>query len=302
MTVEQDASSPALLRSSPPALWWRRLPRPRFIPLVPGLILAGAILVALFADRIATHDAFTQDLLNSAQTPTFAGGTTGYLLGTDTLGRDIFSRVVFGTRISLTVAALVIGISATAGSALGILAGYFGGKVDMLVMRVVDITLALPLVLVAIVVAVTMGASLQNLIIVIAAIIWARFARQVRAETLSLREQDYVTLARIAGISNLRIMFRHILPGALPLIIVITSVEVGQVILTESALSFLGVGVPPPTPSWGGMVSEGRAQLYDMWWVSLFPGLAIVLVVLSLNLTGDWLRDYLDPRMKRIAD
>ena len=225
-----------------------------------------------------------------------------YPLGTDPLGRDIFSRLVHGARVSLGVAVTVMLIGTVVGCSVGIVAGYFGGKIDAGIMRAVDLVLSIPLVLIAIIVSVTVGASLTNLIILIAAFVWPRFARQIRAEVLSLREQDYVTLARVAGISNLRIMYRHILPNVTPTITVITTLQIGIVILTEASLSFLGVGVPPGVASWGGMVADGRETLLSNWWVSIFPGLAIVLAVLSLNTVGDWLRDYLDPRMKRTID
>ena len=281
----------------------RRALRPRFVPHVPIIILGTFAVVALFANFIAPYNPRIPDLI-VANTPPFwtAEGTMDYPLGTDPLGRDVSSRLAHGARVSLGVALTVIAIGTVVGCSVGIAGGYFGGKVDAIVMRVVDMVLSIPLVLVAIIAAVTVGASLTNLIIMIAAFVWPRFARQVRAEVLSLREQDYVTLARVAGISNIRIMYRHILPNVTPTITVITTLQVGIVILTEASLSFLGVGVPPGVASWGGMVADGRETLLSNWWVSIFPGLAIVLAVLSLNTVGDWLRDYLDPRMKRTID
>ncbi len=281
----------------------RRAFRIGIVPATAAAILIAFAVMAIFADLIATHNPREQDLRSSTLPPAFtSGGTTDHLLGTDTLGRDVFSRLVFGSRVSLSVAGLVIVIGATVGSAVGIASGYYGGIVDSIIMRIVDIALSLPLILIAIVAAVTLGASFQNVVIVIVALLWSRFARQVRAEVLSLREQDFVTLARLAGVSAFRIMARHILPNVTATIIVLTTLQVGQVVLIEASLSFLGVGVPPPAPSWGGMVNDGRAQIFDMWWVSMFPGLAIVLVVLSLNTIGDWLRDLLDPRLKLAAE
>ena len=277
--------------------------RPRVVPHVPIVILGILVLSAIFANVISPYNPRIPDLIVANTSPFWTeGGTMDYPLGTDPLGRDVFSRLVHGARVSLGVAVTVMLIGTVIGCSVGIVAGYFGGKIDAVVMRVVDLILSIPLVLVAIILSVTIGASLTNLIILIAAFVWPRFARQIRAEVLSLREQDYVTLARVAGISNLRLMYRHILPNVTPTITVITTLQVGIVILTEASLSFLGVGVPPGTASWGGMVADGRETLLSNWWVSVFPGMAIVLAVLSLNTLGDWLRDYLDPRMKRTID
>ena len=282
--------------------WRRRVFRVKLVPHVPAAILIGFVLMAIFADLLATHNPRAVDILNGRQLPAFAGGSTENWLGTDVLGRDVFSRLVKGAQVSLSVAALVIFVGATVGSALGIISGYYGGWVDALIQRVVDIALALPLILIAIVAAVTIGASFQNVVIVISTLLWARFARQIRVEALALREADFVTLAKLSGVSSFWIMRRHILPNVMATIIVITTLQVGQIVLVEAALSFLGVGVPPPAPSWGSMVNDGRAELLDTWWVSFFPGMAILLLVLSLNTLGDWLRDYLDPRGKLVGE
>jgi peptide/nickel transport system permease protein len=270
-----------------------------FIPTAPIAILAVVVISAVLANHLTRYDPTIQDLASSAEAPILFGGTSAHPLGADLLGRDVLSRLLYGARVSLIVAALVISIGATIGSSVGIVAGYYGGRLDTLIMRIVEVILSFPLILVAVIAAVTLGASLKNVVIVIAALIWPAFARQIRAEALSLREQDYVTLARIAGASDLRIMVRHILPNVIPTIIVFTTLRIGEVILIESSLSFLGVGVPPPTPTWGSMVADGRSQLLTMWWVSFFPGLAILFVVLAFNTLGDWLRDKLDPRMSK---
>ncbi len=190
-------------------------------------------------------------------------------------------------------------IGASVGTLVGIVAGYFGGFLDNLLMRIADLVLGIPLILVAIVLVTVTGASTANIIFIVSAFVWPRYARIIRSETLSLREQDYVMLARVAGISSRRIMFRHILPNVVSTLIVLCTLQVGQVVLLESALSFLGVGIPPPKPSWGIMVADGRTNLTSGWWISLTPGLAIVLLVISFNLVGDWLRDRLDPRLQR---
>jgi len=280
------------------AVVWVKAHPPRFIPTVPLGVIVGMALVAIFAPAIAPHDPLKQSLLDNMRPPAFvSGGSSANLLGTDIFGRDILSRLVFGARISLGVGALVIAAGAFLGTLVAVVAGYFGGAVDALLMRIVDMFLSLPIILVAIVLVVVLGTSTLNVLLVVTLLIWPRFARVIRSEVLALREQDFVTLARIAGASDLRIMGRHILPNAVPTLVVISTLQVGQVIIMESSLSFLGVGIPPPLPSWGSMVTDGRAQLASGWWISLFPGLAILLVVLALNSIGDWLRDRLDPRL-----
>ena len=228
------------------------------------------------------------------------GGSTKYLLGTDDLGRDILSRIIFGARISLIIAAVTLGIGGAIGTALGLIAGYVGKLVDEMVMRVVDIFLALPLVLVALVLVVSVGQSFFIITVVLVLFIWVRFARQIRGEVLQLKTMDYVSLAKVAGASTPRILFVHLFPGVVNTLIVVATLQVSIVILVESTLSFLGAGVPPPTPAWGSMVADGRDFLADAWWISTMPGVAILLTVLSLNLFGDWLRDRLDPKLRQL--
>ena len=229
------------------------------------------------------------------------GGTSKYLLGTDDLGRDVLSRMIYGARISLIIAAVTLGIGGAIGTGLGLIAGYFGGLVDELLMRVVDIFLALPLVLVALVLVVAVGQSFFITTMVLVLFIWVRFARQIRGEVLQLKTMDYVSLAKVAGASTPRILFVHLFPGVVNTLIVVATLQVSIVILVESTLSFLGAGVPPPTPAWGSMVADGRDFLADAWWISTMPGVAILLTVLSLNLFGDWLRDRLDPKLRQLS-
>jgi peptide/nickel transport system permease protein len=228
------------------------------------------------------------------------GGSTKFLLGTDHLGRDILTRIIHGARISIIVGAVTLGVGGTVGVVLGMMAGWYGGWVDELLMRLVDMILALPLILVALVAVVALGQSLGIIVAVLALWIWPRFARMTRGEVLQLKTMDYVALARVSGASTLRILLVHLFPGTINTLIVVATLQVGIVILVEAVLSFLGAGVPPPTPAWGSMVSDGRDRLADAWWIATMPGIAILLTVMSLNLFGDWLRDKLDPRLRQI--
>ena len=232
---------------------------------------------------------------------TRAGGSSKFLLGTDELGRDILSRIIFGARISLIVSAVTLVIGGGLGVFLGLLSGWYGGWIDEVLMRLVDIILSLPLILVALVMVSAFGQSLELIIGILAIWIWPRFARQVRGEVLQLKTMDYVSAARIAGASIPRILFIHLLPGTMNTVIVISTLQVGIVILLEATLSFMGAGVPPPEPAWGSMVADGRDHLVDAWWVATMPGFAILFTVMSLNLFGDWLRDTLDPRLRQLG-
>ena len=232
---------------------------------------------------------------------TKAGGSAKFLLGTDNLGRDVLSRLIYGARISIIVSIVTLGIGGTFGIVVGLTAGWYGGWVDETLMRLVDIKLSIPLILIALVLVITVGQSFGVILTVLAIFIWPRFARQVRGEVLQLKNMDYVALAKVSGASTPRILFVHIFPGTINTLIVVATLQVGIVILLEATLSFLGAGVPPPTPAWGSMVAEGRDKLAGgIWWSTTFPGLAIMLTVVSLNLFGDWLRDTLDPRLRQM--
>lgn len=282
-----------------PRKWPRR--RTGRVPWISiGIILFVLVLPALLADVITVHDPL-RGVLGDRLTPPFwmDEGSWTYPLGTDKQGRDILTRIVFGARISLTVSSLTIFIGATVGSTLGLLAGYFGGWIDRFVSWLIDTFLSLPHVLLALVIVAAIGPSFVTIVAIIAVTIWASFARQVRGETLSVRESEYVARARVAGATSFRILLRHVLPNIANTLIVLTTLQVGVVILEESSLSFIGAGIPRPNPSWGVMVADGRDQILISWWISFFPGLAILLVVMSLNLLGDWLRDFLDPKMRQ---
>tara|TARA_B100000700_G_C14786968_1_gene733995 strand:- start:9 stop:911 length:903 start_codon:yes stop_codon:yes gene_type:complete len=239
---------------------------------------------------------------NRAKKSTFP--RSKFILGADNLGRDVFSRIVYGARISLKVTAYALTSGIIVGSLLGLCAGYFGGWVDEILMRLVDVWNALPFILIALVIAQQFlhqgGAAEGVVIFIIALVAWTPFVRQVRADVLTIRGMDYVMAARIAGASPIRMILRHILPGTLSTILVIATLRVGQLILTESTLSFLGAGIPDPVPAWGKSVSDGRAFIEEAWWISFWPGFAIFLVVMSLNFFGDWLRDRLDPRLRQL--
>ena len=228
------------------------------------------------------------------------GGQAKYLLGTDKNGMDIFSRIVHGARLALVVSLMAIFVSGLIGTVLGILAGYFGGWVDTIVMRLVDMSLSISLILVALVLAATLGPRIENVLVVVCLFLWSRYARLVRGETLALKTQDFIARSRVAGSSQLRIMVRHIFPNLVNTIIVLATLQLGFVILLEAGLSFLGAGIPRPNPAWGVMVADGRELIIDSWWVSFFPGLAILFTVLSVNLLGDWLRDRLDPKQRNV--
>lgn len=266
-----------------------------------AILLSVLVIPAISAPYLAPHDPLEGRLAQKLRPPAWiSGGTWEYPLGTDPLGRDLLSRLIFGARVSLSVSLVAIFLGGIVGTVLGLVAGYFGGWTDALIMRVVDIAFSLPTILLALVLAVVIGPSFGTVIAIVAFLLWARYARQVRGEVLSVKERDFVAQARIAGCSHIRIIFGHILPNVVNTLIVLATLQVGYVILLEGTLSFLGVGIPPPLPAWGLMVATGRALIVSAWWVSFFPGLAILLTVLTLNLIGDWLRDWLDPKLRQV--
>jgi len=269
--------------------------------LIPVVVLVLLVLVAIFAPLLAPYPPTKTSLPHRLLPPFFIdGGSTAHLLGTDLVGRDVLSRVFYGARVSLSVSLIVIFITSSIGTILGIVAGYLGGRADTLLMRVTDVSLAIPQILIALLLAVVLGPSFKTVVLAISILGWAPYARIIRGEVLKLREADFIAQARIIGSSSLRIMIKHIFPNVVNPLIVIATMSVGLVILMESALSYLGAGIPPTTPSWGLMVSDGRNLIDRAWWISFFPGLAIGLVVLSGNFLGDWIRDKLDPRLRQL--
>lgn len=275
----------------------------RRAPLVPIVIIVLFVGTAVCAEFLTPHSPTKVSLRNRLRPPAWTASTRAtwtYPLGTDPLGRDIATRLIYGARVSMIVAALTLGVGGGLGLILGLLAGYHGGRVDSFLMRAADITMAFPIILFAILLVSMLGGGMFNVVISIALVLWARYARVIRGEVLSLMQRDFIARARVNGCSRLRIIAIHLFPNVLNTLMVLLSLQVGWLIIVESSLSFLGAGIPPPTPSWGGMIAEGRDYLIRAWWVSLFPGLAIMLTVLAFNLFGDWLRDTLDPRQRQV--
>ena len=294
-------------------------------PLIPMLILAILVVCALFAPLIAPYEPEVDQLRAVLASPSWyppceegqisnkfeSCNTNGiplgrdekvynFALGADQLGRDIVSRIIFGARLSLSLAAIAIAIGTVFGTSVGLIAGYYGGFIDEVIMRVVDVFNAIPYILLAIALVLVLGQSFAVVAFVLALGAWTGIARLVRGQTLQVRNFDYIALATIAGASTFRIMFRHLLPAVANTVVVASTLQVGSTILSESILSFLGAGVPPPTPSWGADIAVGREFLGSAWWVAFFPGMAIFLTVLSFNFIGDWLRDRWDPRLRQI--
>jgi peptide/nickel transport system permease protein len=274
--------------------------RGRWLARLALAILLTVVGCGLAAPLLAPHAPRSGNLLDSKLPPVWlAGGDPRFLLGTDELGRDILSRVIYGAQVSLIVGISAVILAGAIGISLGLVAGYFRGRCDDLIMRVADIQLALPQILLAIAMLAVLGPGLQNVVLVLAITNWVTYARLVRGQVLSVREKEFIEAARCLGVGHVAIMFRHILPNVMASIIVVASFAVANTILAEAALSFLGLSVGPDVPTWGGMVAAGRDQIITgQWWIYTFPGLAIMLTVLGVNLVGDWLRDYLDPRLK----
>ncbi|MDH3603594.1 MAG: ABC transporter permease [Candidatus Tectomicrobia bacterium] len=278
--------------------WVRILRRAPIIPLVIILLFVGT---AVFADLLTSHSPTKVRLPKRLRPPAWTQkGDWTYTIGTDTLGRDLMTRIIHGARVSLVVVGLTLGLGGGLGLILGLLAGYHGGRLDSFLMRAADITMAFPIILFAILLVAILGGGMFNVVVSIGVVLWARYARVIRGEVLSLMQRDFIARARVNGSSALRIIVVHLFPNVLNTLMVLLSLQVGWLIIVESSLSFLGAGIPPPTPSWGGMIAEGRDYITRAWWVSLFPGLAIALTVLAFNLFGDWLRDTLDPRQRQV--
>ncbi|HUG37003.1 MAG TPA: ABC transporter permease [Candidatus Limnocylindrales bacterium] len=268
------------------------------LTLIGGLILITVVGAAIFAPQVAPHDPARQSLIRRLTPPVWApAGDTRFPLGTDQVGRDILSRIIHGARISLIVGVAAVVVSLTVGVSLGLASGFFGGRTDTVIMTVVDTTLSFPQLLLALGFVAVLGPSLNNIILVLGLTGWERYARVVRAEVLALREKDFVEAARAMGVGSFRILWRHLLPNTFSSIIVLSTLQVAQAILQEAALSFLGMGTGSVHPTWGQMIALGRDFVSVAWWMPTFPGFAILLTVLSINIVGDRLRDALDPRV-----
>lgn len=309
-SVDAPASRSSLPLAGVAASSWHFVRR---WPIVPVVVLAFLVIMAVFAPLIAPADPNHQNLRSNLARPFWYSEyyesdpvgskiATRHILGADKFGRDIFSRVVFGTRVSLAVAIVAMTSGTILGAWAGIATGFYGGLLDELMTRFVDVWNALPFLLVALVVSITLGQSVIIMMVLLIMLTWVGLVRNVRAEVFSLKTRDYVSAARVAGASDIRIMYKHILPGVTNLLLVLASLRVGGLILTEASLSFLGVGIPSRIPSWGQMISDGRDTLDEAWWVSFFPGLGIFLTVMSMNFLGDWIRDRTDPRLRQLRD
>jgi peptide/nickel transport system permease protein len=282
--------------------WGRIIGRLRSAPLIPMTILAVLVLTAIFADFLAPHDPTIGNLRQRYRPPVWQErGSPEFFLGTDHMGRDVLSRIIYGSRISLMVGVAAVVVAGILGTALGVLSGFLGKWVDQVVMRVTDSWLALPPVAFAILLAAVLRPSEWNIVIILGAVYWTRYARVIRGEVLSLKERDYVRLATVAGCTRLKIMWTHILPNIANSAVVLMTLQLGVVIIAEATLSFLGVGVAPPKPAWGLMLSEGKAGLMTgYWWLSVFPGVCIMLVVLAASALGDWFRVWSDPQLRQL--
>ena len=270
-------------------------------PLFPFFIIILVTVSATFAPLLAPHDPLLGKLIDERIPPAWhEEGGGKFLLGTDPLGRDILSRIIFGAQVSLKLAGAVLAVGTVVGTLVGLIAGWYGGVIDDVLMRLAELNFAVPFVLVALAAAVVFGPSFGLMVILLSIYSWAAFARQIRAEALRLKATDYVALARVAGASVPRMLYRHILPGVVNTVVVLMTLNVGQLILAEAGLSFLGVGIPGPTPAWGSMVADGRNYISENYWIALLPGLAIFFVVYAMNFMGDWLRDRWDPRLRQL--
>ncbi len=303
-------------RRAQPSLWRKTRYVLRRWPLIPLLIIGSLVAGALFADAISPSKPNLQDLRDRTAAPFWyrqcapdekpylaavCSRGAEYILGADALGRDVLTRIIHGARVSLTLAAVSLTLGMLVGVTLGLTAGYFGRFTDEIIMRLTDIATAIPYLLLALVIVVVAGQKYIVIVGVLALASWPEITRLVRGQTLQLKTLDYVALAKVSGASTLRILLRHILPGVMNTLVVATTLQVGGIILAESILGYLGAGVPPPTPAWGSMVSDGRAYLSNSWWVAFFPGMAIFLTVLAFNFIGDWLRDRWDTRLRQVA-
>lgn len=294
-TIE-NTSLLSIIRRAPGALWKFM----RRYPIISFIVLTTLIILGVFAPLLAPHNPYKGSINERFVPPAWMeGGSTDHFLGTDHAGRDIWSRIMYGARISLAVASIALTSGFIIGTSLGLLAGYFGKWWDEIIMRFVDVVYAVPFLMIALVVIIVFGQSFIIVLFLLGMLAWTNFVRIVRANTLVVKRMDYVALAKVSGASTPRILIKHILPMVFNAAMVLATMDVGHLILAEASLSFLGAGVPSPTPAWGTMVSEGRNYIASSWWEAFFPGCAIFLVVLSLNFFGDWARDRFDPRLRQ---
>jgi peptide/nickel transport system permease protein len=297
MTLERSYDEVEQFKLSEGRRLWRKFLR-NPIGLVGGVVLLTVLIGAVFAEYVAPHEPNRQRLIARFKPPFWVeGGSLTYPLGTDNVGRDIWSRIIHGSRISLIVGVCAVGVSMLIGVTLGLISGFWGGRIDSVIMALVDIMLAFPQLILAFAMVAVLGPGIGNIILVLGITGWERYARVVRAEVLALREREFVQAARAIGVSNLKIAFGHIMPNTFSSVIVMATLQTAQAILAEAALSFLGLGTGRNYPSWGQMISLGRDYISIAWWLSTFPGLAILLTVLAINLVGDRIRDVLDPRV-----
>ena len=280
----------------------QRRARQSHLPLIPLIIMAVLLACSAFAPLLAPHDPKGIAILEAKIAPVPFGDdwTWSHPLGTDILGQDMLSRLIYGARTAVLISLVALGTGAFVGTVLGLVAGFQTGWLDVLIMRAADAALGFPTILVALIIVTILGAGIENIVLAVVVTVWARFARMIRGDVLAIKELDFVVFAKIAGLPTPMIIARHIFPNTINTLMVITSLQIGQVILLEASLSFLGLGLPPGDPAWGIMVSEGRDVILDVWWLSLLPGLAITIVVLAFNFFGDWMRDTLDPKLRRI--
>ncbi len=301
MSSTADAQQRLLLATRGPRIIeilraWRRWPV--FSAIVLGLLLIGAIAYPV----LIPHDPRVSDIMLRNTPPIgFEGGTWSHPLGTDPLGKDMLALLLAGGRVSLMVVAISIVTGKSIGTGIALISGYYGGMLDEILMRLLDVWYGIPFLMVAMIVVVVMGPGVNTMMGVLAMSSFAGVVRVVRAEVLSLKERDYVALAKVSGASTPRIMLRHILPGVYSTLLVVLTLQTGGLILAEAFLSFIGAGIPPPTPAWGLMVADGRSYMQTAWWVAIFPGVFILLTVMALNFLGDWLRDKFDPRLRQVA-
>lgn len=277
------------------------LPFLRRVPLFSGIILAVFVIVGILGPVMTPHNPIKSNIRKALVPPYWMkGGDSDYILGTDHLGRDMLSRIISGTRLSLIIGFVAVVLSGLVGTVVALTSGYYGGWTDRILMRLTDTVISMPFLVVALVFAAVLGPSVANLILILSIVGWAGYARVLRSEVLSIKEADYVKLAKVAGCSSATILRRHIFPNTVNTLIVLATLQLGVIIIAEASLSFLGLGIPPPQPAWGLMVAQGRLYITRAPWLCLFPGLAIMFIVLACNLLGDWLRVRLDPKFRQI--